>query len=470
MGAPRPEPTADLAAVPSGANRIGSGPFASGEFDAGKPSAAAGKGGQPRKPISRASIETIVSRSIAGVAVVFALQTLPLMIDQMEYRRPVLGVVGPALLALAVGFLIFATVFKIGIRAAAGFVALIYLVALFLWPPLMLDPNAQLPGKPWLWYLLTVATTCAAIAFPVVWAAAYTVVAPVVFGIIRSLPSGGGADALLSSLDAVYAILLGEVVLIIIFMLRQAADAVDAAQTNALQKYAIAVRQHATEVERVEVDSIVHDTVLATLLSAAGARGPKAAELAAAMARNAIARLDDAGSASAGDESAIPFARLSDRIRQAASAIAFPFTIIERDLESLTIPVHASEAIYSATVQAMVNSIQHAGPADESLTRTLTLCPNLQGGCTIEIADSGVGFDLAAVPNERLGLRVSIQERIVSVGGAVRVRTSPGNGTTIVIDWPRPVREPNPLISKFSSEEIPVLALDDAIQDEGVRA
>jgi signal transduction histidine kinase len=450
MRAPRPAPEAD---------RIGSGQYASGEY--GRSAAAAvGKAGQPRKPISRASIETVVSRSIAGVAVVFALQELPVMLGQLELRKPVLGILAPTLLAVSIGLLVLATVFKVGIKYVAGTVALIYVGGLIAWPFFRIDPNAVLDGKPWLWYLCTVATSCAAIAFRPAWAAAYTIVAPVIFGVIRSLPSGGGADALLSSLDAVYAILLGEVVLIIILMLRQAADTVDAAQTNALNKYAIAVRQHATEVERVEVDSIVHDTVLATLLSAAGARGPKAAELAAAMARNAIARLDEAGSASAGEETVIPFARLSDRIRQAASAIGFPFTVIERDLKNLTVPVHASEALYSASVQAMMNSIQHAGPADATVARTLTMRANLQGGCTIEIADSGVGFDQATVPSERLGLRVSIQERVTSVGGGVRVKTSPGRGTAITIDWPQSVDEPNPLISQFSTDELPVLALD----------
>jgi hypothetical protein len=46
------------------------------------------------------------------------------------------------------------------------------------------------------------------------------------------------------------------------------------------------------------------------------------------------------------------------------------------------------------------------------------------------------------------------------VGGGVRVKTSPGRGTAITIDWPQSVDEPNPLISQFSTDELPVLALD----------
>ena len=68
----------------------------------------------------------------------------------------------------------------------------------------------------------------------------------------------------------------------------------------------------------------------------------------------------------------------------------------------------------------------------------LTIRGNDQSGCTIVISDTGHGFDSASVPAARLGLRVSIQERVASVGGAVEVRTSPGEGTTIVLTWPRP--------------------------------
>ncbi|MEO6201229.1 MAG: ATP-binding protein [Cryobacterium sp.] len=454
------------AARPAPAARLGSGTDGSGTLDhSGRD--LIGKARQPRKPISRAQIETVISRSVAGVGVVFALQALPLMIDQTELRRPILEVIAPSVLAVALLSVLITAIIKRGIRVATGSVALVYGLALIGWPFLMLDGTTVLDGVPWLWFLCTVATSCAAIAFRVGWAVVYTVLTPIVYGIIRLTPSGGAADLLLASLDAVYAMLLGLVVLIIIVMLRQAAAAVDGAQLNALDRYERAVRQHATEVERVEVDSIVHDTVLATLLSAAGARSSKASALAAAMARNALARLEEAGSASAGDETVIPFSSLSRRIREAAAAIASPFVVSEQDLAPQSVPVHASEAIYSATVQAMVNSLEHAGPAGGSVARTLTMKPNLQGGCTIEIADTGVGFDPDTVPSERLGLRVSIQDRVTSAGGSVEVHTALGHGTRIVIDWPRPAGEPDPLVGLFSTDEFPVLGLPEAALPEG---
>jgi signal transduction histidine kinase len=424
-----------------------------------------GEAKQPHSPISQRQIETVLSRAVGGIGLVFALQSLPVMLGQLHLRSPIVGVVEPIVLGLVIGLVVLATIFKTRIKAATGIGAILYLMALLAWPFLMRDPSAELDGKPWLWYVCTVATSYAAIAFPPWWAAAFTVIAPVTYGVIRMLPSGGGADIVLAYLDALYAILLGLVVLIIIFTLRQATSAVDVAQSNALRKYGMAVRQHATETERVEVDSIVHDSVLTTLLSAAAASTPKEAELAANMARQAIARLSDAGQVPVGDETVIPFARLSDRIRQAAAAFAGPFTIVEDHVDFLTLPVHTSDALYSATVQAMVNSMQHAGPTDAALARTLTLRSNLQGGCTIEVSDAGVGFDLHAVPTERLGLRISIQERVMSAGGSVAVRTSPGAGTSVRIEWPRPDDETDRLVSQFSAAELPALGLDDDAAD-----
>ena len=391
---------------------------------------------QPRNPISRTRIETVVSRSVAGVGVIFSLQALPVLLAQVPLRLPVMAVAMPLALALGIGAVVIAAVTKVGVRVTTGTVAVVYLAALLGWPFLMLDPSAVLDGKPWLWYLCTVATACAAVSFPLVWAAIYTFLAPIVYGIVRTQPSGGGADVLLASLDAAYATILGQVILIIIFMLRQTAAAVDAAQTNALHQYATAVRQHATEVERVQVDSIVHDSVLATFLAAAAAGSPKAAQLASGMASDALTRLNDAAMVPAGDDSLVPFNALSVRIREAADRLAAPFTVLECEIDTLSLPVHASDALFAASVQAMVNSVQHAGDGIVDPGRTLTMRANAQGGCTIEIADTGVGFDPEQVPSERLGLRLSIQERVASVGGSVQIRSEIGRGTTITLDWP----------------------------------
>lgn len=422
---------------------------------------------QPRTPISRAQIEVVISRSAAGVALVFSLQSVPVFLDQLDVRVTPLEPILAAALALSVIGLVVCALMNRGVHRVASVVSALYVISLLSWPFLMVDPAAVLDGAPWVWFMCTVATSCAALAFPLFWASAYTVVVPMMYGVLRTLPAGGGKSITLASIDAAYAILLGFVVLIIIAVLRQATASVDVAQTNALTKYAVAVRQHATELERVEVDSIVHDSVLTTLLSAAAAETPHATDLASSMAQEAINRLTKAGAVPFGEEGTIPMARLSHRIREAAAAFAIPFTMIETEMECLSLPLHASEALYSASVQAMVNSTQHAGPADAEITRTLTIRANDQGGCTVIIADDGVGFDPASVPHDRLGLRVSIVERAIGAGGSVNVKSAVGKGTVVTIEWPSSETDPHSFFDRFSSEEIPALGLDLDEDDEG---
>jgi len=371
--------------------------------------------------------------------VIFALQSLPAVLQQHDEHRA-LGTAAMAIaLGVAIAFVVVATIFKVYVRVSTSMVAIFYLVAIVAWPFAIAHVPEDVSDKPWLWYLCTIATSCAAIGFRLRWAAMYTVLAPVAYGVVRVHPSGGEADLLLASLDVMYAVLLGQVVLIIITLLRNASSNVDLAQSNALAQYLYSVRQHATEVERVEVDSLVHDSVLATLLSAAGARTDKGAELAATMAGNAVSRLLEASAARPDDEARVPFSRLSTRLRHEASASSAPFSFIDHSEPRVAVPEQVSEALFAAALQAMVNSVQHAGQADVRVARTLTLSASTVEGCHVEIADTGVGFDACLVPEGRLGLRVSIQERVASVGGFVDVSTSVGRGTIITLSWPRPL-------------------------------
>jgi signal transduction histidine kinase len=390
---------------------------------------------KPRNPLSRARIERISDRTVSAFGLVFGLQTLPAALGQLdELRRPWGGVEMIAIFGGLALTVILAVVHR-GVKVAMGVLAVVYLAALVTWPLLVADPGAFSASKPWLWFLCSVFTAFAAVAYPLWLAIAYTFAAPIAYGVVRALPAGGGVGFEIAALDAIYATILGGVILAIIAMMRQASSAVDAAQSQALARYANAVRQHATEVERVQVDAIVHDSVLTTLLSAASARSPEQKELAAAMAADAIGHLHAAEAATPEDQSLVGLDRLTDRLLTAANAFSSPFEVSVRDVEVHTLPVNVAEAVYSATVQAMVNSMQHAGGTD--VHRSVTI----RGGgpaATVEVVvtDDGRGFSEDEVPAERLGLRISIRDRLAKVGGRARVESEPGAGTTVSILWP----------------------------------
>ncbi|MFF2274750.1 sensor histidine kinase [Agromyces sp. NPDC058126] len=90
-----------------------------------------------------------------------------------------------------------------------------------------------------------------------------------------------------------------------------------------------------------------------------------------------------------------------------------------------------AEALDAAVAQCLINVARHAG-VDEA-----ELALGLGGGeVTIAVMDSGVGFDEGEVPDDRIGLRTSIRARIEQQDGTVRLWSTKGIGTTIVLTVP----------------------------------
>lgn len=389
---------------------------------------------QPRNPISRRQVEKVISRSVAGFGIVFGAQAVPWLLGQLDEAYPLwLWIVVPALFGTLVIVAVL-SVTQTWVRQSQGIFAIIYPAALISWPFTILPGAAVFTGIHWLNYLITVATAMAAIAFRTLIATIYLFVAPLIYLVVRVTPQGGGAPWQLATLEAVYGIILGSAIMIIVTMLRQAATSVDNAQATALDRYSHAVHQHATEVERVQVDSIVHDSVLTTLISAARAYTPEAKALAASMAGNAIGHLRDAALVSPDDGTTVRLSAVAERIADAARTLSSPFELRTRSVGTRSMPVQAAEAIYSAAVQSMVNSLQHAGEQDVS--RWVAVRGISPGGIEVVVGDTGAGFTMSDIPSERLGVRVSIIERMANAGGRVVIQSAPGEGTIVSIRWP----------------------------------
>jgi Histidine kinase-, DNA gyrase B-, and HSP90-like ATPase len=389
---------------------------------------------QARNPVSLKQVDKVLSRSVAVGSLVFGAQTVGALMSQVKQASPLWATI--VVSALCASFILALVLSIIGrfVRTANGIVAGVYVVALLSWPFAILQPHVDNDNY-WLYFILTVGTSTAAIAFSTRTAFIYLLLVPIAYGIIRTTPAGGSASVPLAALDSMYAIILGGAVIVIVTMLRQTATNVDVAQSTALERYGHAVRQHATEVERVQVDSIVHDSVLTTLISAARAYTPEAEELAAVMAGNAIGHLHDAALVQPDDGTTIRLRAVAKRIRDAAVSMSPPFRVRGGDVGSRSIPMSAGEAVYSASVQAMVNSVQHAGDSPE-IERRITMNGVRPGGIEVEISDNGRGFTPEAVPTERLGVRVSIIERVTNSGGSVSIISSPNHGASVTVRWP----------------------------------
>ncbi|WP_368498885.1 sensor histidine kinase [Herbiconiux sp. A18JL235] len=389
-------------------------------------------------PRSRERIDRTLARMVGLFGFVFAVLSIPVLNDAAHTLRPEWGrgiaiaLFGSILLALVSSLL------DRGVRPAMGLVACVFVVTLVLWPFAVRSPTAALGTQPWLWYIVIVAIAAAAISFTTVWASVYAVGVPVVFAVLRVMPAGGGADVLHAVLDAGYSLLLGVFVVIVVTMLRTTATRVDAAQRTAMAAYAEAAKRHATENERTRVDTVIHDRVLSTLLAAARSETDDERMRSVQMAERALVALQ---SAEAESEVRAPVALsvLAERLRALADSSAADITFSASGGLSGKAPARVVEGVYSATVQAVENSLQHAGGA--GVLRSISLHAE-GGGFTVVVADTGAGFDPAAVPADRLGLRISIRERVESIAGSATVRSVRGEGTSVVIDWPAERAQP----------------------------
>lgn len=384
-------------------------------------------------PLSRAKIDLVLSRLQGLFGFAFALLSIPVLAGSASTLKPEWGRgIAVVLFGLIAACFVTSLVGR-GIRVAMTLFAGAFVVALLLWPFAVRSPEAALGVQPWLWYIVIVAVGAAANALPTPWAVVYAIAVPGLFFALRLLPAGGGAPVLIALLDTVYSLVLGAFLVIVNTGLRSAAGGVDDAQRTAVRRYAEAAKRHATEQERTRVDTVVHDRVLSTLLAAARApEGPDDRRRVVAMAEQALVALQsaDAESELGGDR---PLGSLVERLRALAGTISAEVSFHSEGDIAQPVPARVLEGIYSAAVQAVSNSVQHAGGPE--VTRSVRVHCWGASGFSVVISDDGIGFAADEVPADRLGLRVSIRERVDAVGGSATVRSTPGAGTVVVLEW-----------------------------------
>jgi signal transduction histidine kinase len=85
-----------------------------------------------------------------------------------------------------------------------------------------------------------------------------------------------------------------------------------------------------------------------------------------------------------------------------------------------------TRALVLAAREAMVNAARHSGAG-----RVDVYAECGPGTTEVFVRDRGRGFEEAAVPEARLGVRNSIRDRMRRHGGTASVRTAAGEGTEV---------------------------------------
>ncbi len=86
--------------------------------------------------------------------------------------------------------------------------------------------------------------------------------------------------------------------------------------------------------------------------------------------------------------------------------------------------------VYRLIMESLHNVVKHA----QAKHCKVYLDP-LPGEYQVMIEDDGVGFELSAVPHNRVGLS-SMRERVAHLGGRLQIETAPGRGTRVLVNLP----------------------------------
>jgi signal transduction histidine kinase len=176
--------------------------------------------------------------------------------------------------------------------------------------------------------------------------------------------------------------------------------------------------------ERADVGAHLHDSVLQTLaLIQRSAQDPKqVAALARRQERELRGWLAGGDSREPGDSLASALEAAAAEVEAMAGGSVEVVAVGDCSLDE------RGGAVMAAAREAMLNAAKFAGQEPVSVYAELS-----DERIQVFVRDRGAGFDPAAVPQARRGVRESIIGRMLRAGGSAAVRSLPGGGTEIEI-------------------------------------
>lgn len=392
------------------------------------------KSSQPTKSFAINQVNRLLGRVFSVTAPIVGLQMFVNAFSQAQLLNSTWFII-----AIVTMFVIFAGMFvsvwffndgRICFRA----LPIATLILMLTWE-LQVLPDADIPAnfQPWIWWAAGIASISSFGGFSVGWASLFSLVIPAAYFVLHTRPLGGASDPFIAGQDVALTVLFSGTISSLVLVLRYEASKVDLANERATKAAIAAATAAAADAERARVDALVHDSVLTTLLVAAKAQTNDEELAASELARSAIRKLNHAQSELQSLGANISIASLFNALEE---SIRTSFPSVEINAEGANdqqISELVAAALTGATLQAVSNSITHAGPRAK---RTVLLRAG-KGGIKIVVKDDGRGFRPSRVINSRLGLKLSVIDRVETVGGRVFIDAKPGVGATIVIEWGR---------------------------------
>ena len=284
--------------------------------------------------------------------------------------------------------------------------------------------------QPWIWWSLGIAGVAAVGGFPLLVTAVIVLALPVTWFAIQVSNIGLPVDPWVAFQDASLTFLFSSIMVVFVSVMRYEAAKVDDANHAAGLAAIELAKSDAVVRERDRIDALVHDSVLTTFLVAANASTEEQEKEAELLAKAAIAKLDTAREPEGSSETISInslFTALEFAVRRQASDVE----VSVEGPSDFAVPGDVAAAITESTLQALANSLHHAG---KNAQRAVFL-KGTKTGIKVVVKDNGKGFRPSRVPKNRLGLKLSIIGRMKSVDGRVIIDSKIGTGTNVIIEW-----------------------------------
>jgi two-component sensor histidine kinase len=281
---------------------------------------------------------------------------------------------------------------------------------------------------PWLWSAAGTASLAVGMFIPRIWAVGYMASVTIGWCWLHASTHGGSEDVAALVSDALYMSFFPGTLVALVWMLRQAARRADYSSDIAQASELEQVTRETQIREQVRIDSILYTSVFDALKAAAKAKSSSDYAKVIELSKESLARI---AAAERPELEELSTMALFETLERLVSRIDPECSMSIRGSSLTFIPKDVATALSDAALQALNNSIQHAGARAK---RSIHLKSGKRG-VKLVVSDDGLGFRPSRVPDQSLGFRFVIIKRVESVGGKVRIDSSPSNGTQIVLEW-----------------------------------
>ena len=384
-------------------------------------------------PIALGRIDDLLAKVFSVSSAVLAIDVIRNALDQVDRLNAIwFWLTFSAVLIAQFGSLLAAFVFghmKFWYRA----ITISTLVTLMMWPLQATHPLAE-NFKPWIWWSVGFASLAAVGAFNRSLAFVFLVAMPTVWLVIRTSVFGGAVDFVQALDEALYSFFFSASLGLLVMFLRHRASQVDREFSSLQQIRLERAFLDVVQFERVKINSIIHDNVIAALDAAASAESDQDRNSAAAAANQSISRLNRERATDPGKREEVSSQSFFESVKVSLERRSQFLKLTIKSRVDLSVPVEVAVALAEATFQAVSNSIEHAATATK---REITLSSSGQG-IKITVVDNGPGFRMARVPKSLIGVRVTIFKRLETAGVKANLASAPGEGTTWIFEWSKP--------------------------------